>query len=320
MPLAVQAALILRETREQRMARRDSRKKAGVDAGTVFLHGLMQDEMENLLREIFHRVDQEEAGVVPRLAFMDSIRDADLGFTRREVNILMSEAPVATDDEGGAGAVLYPDFIPICFQVLQDVFAAGIVELPSDQDGLTQYLTEVFASGDADATGLLSVADLTRLLRGADIGLTRLQIIIAMAEAQEDKSGFVHYEKFAAHAAGMLLALLNIESQAVATYLFKYRQSSEYYTVLDLNEHAFEQALTRALEAADEDRRGVLGKEEVVEALTNALPEITQRQVRALLALAEPNEMGELEYALVAHSAFQTLQKLQEYDRRIMES
>jgi Ca2+-binding EF-hand superfamily protein len=282
---------------------------------------MTQDEMESLLREIFNRVDQDESSsAVARLAFMEAIRDADLGFTRREVNILMAEAPISETDTSGP-CVAHQDFIPICFPVLMETFAAGVVELPSDQDGLTQFLLEVFASGDADATGLLTVADLARLLRAADIGLTRLQIVIAMAEAQEDKSGFVYYEKFAAHVAGMLLVLMHLDAQpALASYVLQYRQSGEFYTVLDMNQHAFEQTLARALEAADEDRRGLLAREEISEALTNALPEINQRQLRALLALAEPNEMGEREYALIAHSAFQALQKLQEYDRMIMES
>lgn len=310
---------MLRETRPLRLQRAESYRANNSSA--QFLHGMTQDEMESLLREIFNRMDQDESGsAVARLAFMDAIRDADLGFTRREVNILMAEAPIAETDTPGP-CVAHQDFIPICFPVLMETFAAGVVELPSDQDGLTQFLLEVFASGDADATGLLTVADLSRLLRAADIGLTRLQIVIAMAEAQEDKSGFVHYEKFAAHVAGMLLVLMHLDAQpALASYVLQYRQSGEFYTVLDMNQHAFEQTLARALEAADEDRRGLLAREEISEALTNALPEINQRQLRALLALAEPNEMGEREYALIAHSAFQALQKLQEYDRMIMES
>lgn len=320
MPLAVQAALVLRESRPHRLQRAESYRANNSSA--QFLHGMTQDEMESLLREIFQRVDQDESGsAVPRLAFMEAIRDADLGFTRREVNILMAEAPVAEVEASSGPCVAHQDFIPVCFPILMETFTSGVVELPSDQDALTQFLLEVFASGDADATGLLTVADLARLLRAADIGLTRLQIVIAMAEAQEDKSGFVHYEKFAAHVAGMLLVLMHLDAQpALASYVLQYRQSGEFYTVLDMNQHTFEQTLARALEAADEDRRGLLAREDISEALTNALPEINQRQLRALLALAEPNEMGEREYALLAHSAFQTLQKLQEYDRMIMES
>lgn len=308
---------MLRETRTHRLARAESFRNTN---SPQFLHGMTQDEMESLLREIFQRMDQEggDSGGLPRLAFMDAIRDADLGFTRREVNVLMAEAPLV---DGESTLVSYQDFVPVCFPILQESFAASILELPNEQDSLTQFLLEVFASGDSDATGLLTVADLARLLRAADIGLTRLQIVIAMAEAQEDKSGFVHYEKFSGHVAGMLLVLLHLDAQpALAAYVLQYRQSGEFYTVLDLNEHAFEQTLGRALEAADEDRRGLLAREEIAEALGNALPELNQRQLRALLALAEPNEMGEREYMLITHSSFQTLQKLQEYDRMITES
>lgn len=47
---------------------------------------------------------------------------------------------------------------------------------------------------------------------------------------------------------------------------------------------------------------------------------MSQRQLRSLLALADVDEMGELEYNLLTHSAFQALQKLQEYDMMILES
>lgn len=81
-----------------------------------------------------------------------------------------------------------------------------------------------------------------------------------------------------------------------------------------------QQTLSQALEALDEGHRGLLPRDDVVSAIQNAFSDISERQLRALLALADVDEMGELEYALVTHSAFQALQKLQEYDMMIMES
>lgn len=236
--MALQVILHLRSTKPQRQARIDMFAKKDTE---IFLHGMMQDEIESLLREIFQRADSEERGALGRLEFMDALLDADLGFTRREVNILMAAAESPSAGGNSSGDILYPDFIPVCFPVLRDVFIQGVVELPNDQDSLTQYLAEVFASGDSEATGLLTVADLTKLFRAADIGLTRLQIITVMSEAQEDKSGFVNYEKFAAHVAGMVVVLVSFDSQQTfASYLQKYRKTSEYYTILDMNQHTFE--------------------------------------------------------------------------------
>jgi Ca2+-binding EF-hand superfamily protein len=116
-----------------------------------------------------------------------------------------------------------------------------------------------------------------------------------------------------------VLALVDSQ-QSYAAYLQRYRKTGEYYTVLELNQHTFEQALSRALEAVDESRRGVLVRDEVVGAIRNAFPEISDRQLRSLLALADPDEMGELDYNLITHSAFQALQKLQEYDMMISEA
>ncbi|KAG6590742.1 putative Glutathione Stransferase omegalike protein [Phytophthora cinnamomi] len=315
LPLGIQALLQLRATHTQRLARIESFSKREAE---FFLHGMMQDEMESILRDTFQRADKDEIGALTRLAFMDAIRDADLGLTRREVNILMSEAPVAEDDPN---IIVYPDFVPICFPVLKDTYVQGILEAHNNPDWIAQYLIEVFASGDGENTGLLSVAEIARLFRAADVGLTRLQTIVVMAEAQEDNTGFVSYERFAAQISGMVLALTNIDSQqSYAAYLQRYRKTSEYYTVLELNQHTFEQALSRALEAVDESRRGVLVRDEVVGAIRNAFPEITDRQLRSLMALSDPDEMGELDYNLITHSAFQALQKLQEYDMMVAES
>lgn len=78
--------------------------------------------------------------------------------------------------------------------------------------------------------------------------------------------------------------------------------------------------LSRALEAQDESRRGLLSRQEVTEAIRNAFPDVNQRQIRSLMALTDADEMGDVEYNLINHSAFQALQKLQEYDMMIMES
>jgi Ca2+-binding EF-hand superfamily protein len=235
LPLAFQAALHLRDNRPQRVARVEIFSKKDAE---VFIHGMMQDELESVLREIFQRADADDTGSLSRLEFMDCVRDADLGLSRRELNALMSEVPVLDSDPS---RVAYPDFIPLCFPVLRDVFVHGVVELPNDQDSLAQYLTEVFASGDAEGTGLLSVGELAKLFRAADIGLTRLQIVTLLVEAQQDESGSVQYEKFAAHVAGMALVLASFDSQQTfASYLQKYRKTSEYYTVLDMNQHSFE--------------------------------------------------------------------------------
>ncbi|GMF16820.1 unnamed protein product [Phytophthora fragariaefolia] len=288
------------------------------DGGMVVYEQFKQDEMESILRETFQRADKDEIGALSRPAFMDAIRDADLGLTRREVNVLMSEAPIAEDDPN---IVVYPDFVPICFPVLKDTYVQGISEAHSNPEWIAQYLLEVFASGDSESTGLLTVAEITRLFRAADVGLTRLQIIVVMAEAQEDNTGFVNYERFAVKVSGMVVALTNVDSQqAYAAYLQRYRKTSEYYTVLDLNQHTFEQSLSRALEAVDESRRGVLVREEVVGAIRNAVPEISDRQLRSLMALSDPDEMGELDYNLITQSAFQALQKLQEYDMMVAEA
>jgi Ca2+-binding EF-hand superfamily protein len=160
-----------------------------------------------------------------------------LGLTRREINILLSEAPV---DEA-TGEIVYNDFIPVAFPVLKDSFVHHLIDIPSDEDSLKQYLVDVFGSADTESTGFVSVSELAKLFRAADIGLTRLQIVTVIAEAQEDDNGYVNYEKFAGHVASMVLLLISFEiQQSFSSFLRNYRKSADYYTVLEQNQHSFE--------------------------------------------------------------------------------
>ncbi|CEG43109.1 radial spoke protein 7 [Plasmopara halstedii] len=311
-PLAIQALLQLRLNYTRRSARTLSITKR--DSGSFF-HGMLQDEMESILREIFQRADEKEIGALTRSAFMDAIRDADLGFTRKEVNILMSEAPAAEED---TNMIVYPDFVPICFSVLEETYNHGILDELSDPDWIAQYLTEVFASEDGEGTGRLSTAEIARLFRTADVGLTRLQIIAVMAEAQEDDTGLIEYQTFASRISGMVLALTNVESyHSCSAFLQRYRTTSEYYTVLNMNQHTFEQALSSAFQADDGGDHGMLIRDHVPKAIRSAFPAITDRQLRSILALSEPDQSGKINSNLITRSAFQALQKLQEYDMMV---
>jgi hypothetical protein len=56
---------------------------------------------------------------------MKCMKDANLGFTRREINTMMSEV-----DENKDGNVSYAEFAPVCFSVLTEMIAIRTMEIP----------------------------------------------------------------------------------------------------------------------------------------------------------------------------------------------
>jgi hypothetical protein len=56
-------------------------------------------------------------GVLDRAEFKACLMSADLGLTRKEINLLLTEA-----DDNGDGVVEYDEFVPLCFKILVEKF------------------------------------------------------------------------------------------------------------------------------------------------------------------------------------------------------
>ncbi|ETW00398.1 hypothetical protein H310_07036 [Aphanomyces invadans] len=273
-------------------------------------HGLLRDEFESLLREILHNIDTDNTGSLSRTEFMGCLQDADLGLTRKETNLVLFDTP---SDE--AGRVAYNDVIPIVFDVLVHAAANDLLDMPRTEDQIETVLTRALASGDEDSTGFLSFAAIKTLLRSAGLGLTRIQIIALMSEAQEEEDDAVAYERFVKNISTMALHFLDYDHQAkMAQIVPVYRSTEEYFTVQGMNQHEFENALGIAFEAIDETHRGSVPRHEVVEAIQNAFPKISSKHVSTLLALGDVDANGDMEYAVTIHNGFQALQWIQEYE------
>ncbi|RHY35733.1 hypothetical protein DYB34_011111 [Aphanomyces astaci] len=113
--------------------------------------------------------------------------------------------------------------------------------MPRTEDQIEIVLTRALSSGDEDGTGLLSFAAIKTLLRAAGLGLTRIQIIALMSEAQEEEDDSVAYDRFVKNIAPMALSFIDYDHQAkMAQIVPAYRSTEEYFTVQGMNQQEFE--------------------------------------------------------------------------------
>lgn len=262
-PIALEIIQSLRaqEVYESEQNRRQS--AAELQARDVLLHGMPKEQLVNLLSEIFRRSDQDNSGYLNRAEFMTCIRDAELGLTRKEINILMSHV-----DEDGDGKISYEEFVPICLKLLVQIFANELVEIPTDEAQLAEFFASLFESEDESGTGFLTASQLKQLLRTADLGLTRIQITAIMAEAEEDSNELVNYRSFATAVSSMVILMGEFQRKHDHVQkLQKYRDSEAYHIIYDLNRHELESALSSELTIRDADDTGILSRTQLNEAI-----------------------------------------------------
>merc|ERR1719261_602113 len=78
-----------------------------------FLRGMTEEELTEVLKSAFVNADADGSGFLDRKEFKQVIMDCDLGFTRKEVNLMMNEV-----DVNGDNLVSYEEFAPLCYQML----------------------------------------------------------------------------------------------------------------------------------------------------------------------------------------------------------
>jgi hypothetical protein len=87
----------------------------------VHAHALVVDKL-------LIKADVDKGGYLTRKEFVKCMKDANLGFTRKEINAMMSEV-----DENQDGQITYNEFAPVCFSVLTEMVALRTMDSPQVQ-------------------------------------------------------------------------------------------------------------------------------------------------------------------------------------------
>ena len=179
------------------------------------LHGMPREELEEMMERIFSDADADGNGTLDRKEFSKCLHSAELGLTRKEINLLLSDVDV--DDDG---LVSYSEFAPLCFDILverfkDDVLAEAALE---SADALTMALIEEFQrkettiGGKDEPLGKMHrnlVKQALVDLSAEFLGLSKLQITAIMSEATTIENDEVDYEIFAPSAARMIYSMVD---------------------------------------------------------------------------------------------------------------
>jgi Ca2+-binding EF-hand superfamily protein len=78
----------------------------------LLLRGVPREELEQVMLRVFRKADADGSGHLSRSEFKRCLRAAEMGLTRKDINLLLGRVDANHD-----GLVSYEEFVPICFQV-----------------------------------------------------------------------------------------------------------------------------------------------------------------------------------------------------------
>lgn len=291
-------------------AEKERREDAIEDVKDYLLHGMPQEELEAELRNVFNQADEDQNGWLSRKEFTAVLKNAELGFTRKEINVMLTEV-----DEDGDGKVTYEEFVPMCFQLLVQLVADDISTVPQEEEELKAYFLDLFTSA-ADDDNMLGHSEIINLVVEADLGLTRVQIHAIMSESEEDENGNINVIQLSSAMAGMVLSLVNVQMQQDrAAKLSNLREQDGYELVWGFSASDLKAALNAAFSSVDTTGSGTLARDDIKMVVCETLPSLPPKHVQAIMSIPEPNPEGMCPYDVVAQRAFQLVQFLQNQDQ-----
>ena len=303
-PLAVDLITSLQAKMEVKAEEEEQEDRARLAANEYMLHGMSKDALNAVILDVFKKADKDDSGALTIAEFHSCIREADLGLTRKEVNVLMHSVDVDL-----SGTISYEEFGPLCFDILVEILKDELLQAQRNPGEMEQYLLSQFSGADTESVGKLKVAELRDALRIADLGLTRLQILTVVSEAAQDEEGNVDYQDFAPKAANLCHALLDWEVQRERQVAIQQLTEGEYGDLVHgRTEDEVFGVLAAACQAADPGGSGLLEAPVLFEAIAGCQLELSAKEVHMLMNDAFPSEDGRIPYDNVVRAAFDTLQ------------
>ena len=288
------------------------------------LHGMPREELEAMMRGVFEAADTDGNGTLDRKEFSRCLKSAELGLTRKEINLLLGEV-----DENNDGMVSYDEFVPLCFNILVERFKDDVLAETAMQseDALTELLIEEFEAKERkvydaeDVSGTLPFSKVKRVLQSLSdemLSLSRLQISAVMSEAKTDEESeerMVDYTVFAPVAARIIYSMVDLSHQAKRVDAVAKLSQSDGARILDqLDASTIKEVIRHAFHEADVDGNGTLDPEEmrtVLQALGSGELALSPGEINAMIAAIDSDEDGAVEYEELVDFLFDVLSHLE---------
>eukprot|EP00611_Tribonema_gayanum_P020589 TRINITY_DN377_c0_g1_i5.p1 TRINITY_DN377_c0_g1~~TRINITY_DN377_c0_g1_i5.p1 ORF type:complete len:536 (-),score=229.31 TRINITY_DN377_c0_g1_i5:30-1637(-) len=309
-PVAVDLVMALLAKESYASTARTRRSSAKEEAKDFLLKGLPKGELEASIREVFRGVDVDGNGTLDRAEFLKCLRDSGLGFTRRELNLMMTVV-----DRNNDGVIDYEEFVPVAFNMLLDMVARQLQDVPREEAALCDHVRAVLR---ADEQQRISHTDAIQCIMGANLGLPLVQVHAAMSECKEDPSeGTFNCEELAEAVAGMVMAISELRGNDEG-YKKAYVVTQE---IEGMDSGAFTEKLRTVIQgvagggaSANGGRLSVAlvaaSKDDVRDAIRAGFPGLNAQQLQALVLLTEPAKGGGWSCDKVVTWGFKTMQGL----------
>ena len=305
-PLAVDLVQSMYAKMEAEAAKAAEEEEAREEAKNYLLHGMTKEQVEQVMTEIFQKSDADGSGALSVTEFQKCCKDADIGLTRKEINILMHQC-----DVDGDGTISYEEFIPLCFEMLTEILKDELLMEKRSPSELEVFLLQMFQEADGAGMGTLDPLALKDVLRNCDFGLTRLQIHSILAEGDYDEEGQCNYMKFAPKAADLIYRMLDMDAQMERYEAIQAltEGGGSLDLVKGMSEAEVTNTLTAELQAADSAGSGILSLKQVQGVLAASSLGLTSQEVQALVSACDMAENG-VDYMSLASFGFYILQYL----------
>lgn len=252
--------------------------------------------------QVFRQADVDGSGSLSRHEFRDALKAAELGLTRKDINLIMSHV-----DVDGDGVITYAEFAPVCLEVMVERMKDELQHnaVLTSAGTLDEYLLSAFQSIDPQGDGLLP----SRMVKSAltqlsyeFLGLNSFQILTLMAQAPKRPDGLVDYVKFTPRASAYIVSLHSADSlKARMAAIQKISAEGGVAAIRQLDYNVLRDALTSAFQAADVDGTGQLREDQVMEVLqsVNSLSEelvLSEQQMAAMFMAIDSDESGAVDW------------------------
>ncbi|KAG2496413.1 hypothetical protein HYH03_005639 [Edaphochlamys debaryana] len=271
---------------------------------TMLLHGLPQPELEALMLKVFKKADADGSGQLNRHEFKEALKAAELGLTRKDINLILSHIDVDKD-----GLVSYEEFIPVCFQVLVERFKDEIVvsDILGNADELQQMLLSAFREADPENTGLLSQRQIKAIFKELSyksLGLTTLQTVSLLSQAPTTPDGMVQYVHFTPLAASIIRSLYDVETMKSRMNAIKgLAEAGGIQALGALDLETLRSVLEAAFQQVDTEGSGQLTLPQVtqvLESLNSLAPDanlaLSDQHMKAMFAAIDADESGTVDW------------------------
>lgn len=196
------------------------------------------------------------------------------------------------------GVIQYEEFIPVMLSALKAKESLKASDYSSDE--LNAYLTALFQIGDANNDGVLQPVELKRLLTLCGLNLSARAVRELMFNADVNGDGVIQYEEFVPLFQSLIKDMQQIKP-ATTTPEMERRE---------IDPDVMDSYLLDLFTVADKNRDGVLELAELEALLSMSGFNFSAREVEAVLASAELNSDGVVEYEGFIPIARQLLIKL----------